>query len=88
MNIGLKHCTGEIIGILNSDDIFLKNTLKIVAKYFNKQKLITFLEVFTKAEFIIIFFPQKLWYTFNIYPSHSVSFFIKNKTQKRLENTI
>ena len=35
MNIGLKHCTGEIIGILNSDDIFFKNTLKIVAKYFN-----------------------------------------------------
>ena len=24
MNIGLKHCTGEIIGILNSDDIFFK----------------------------------------------------------------
>ena len=38
MNIGLKHCTGEIIGILNSDDIF-KNTLKIVAKYFNKTKI-------------------------------------------------
>ena len=36
INEGLKHCTGDIIGILNSDDYFYKNALTIVFKYFNK----------------------------------------------------
>ena len=84
MNIGLKHCTGEIIGILNSDDIFFKNTLKIVAKYFNKTKIDYLFGSVYKSRVYHNFFPQKLWYTFNIYPSHSVSFFIKNKTQKKI----
>ena len=39
MNIGLKKCTGEIIGILNSDDFFNNNALKIVSKYFSKYKI-------------------------------------------------
>ena len=30
MNKGIKIASGEIIGILNSDDIYLKNALKIV----------------------------------------------------------
>ena len=68
INIGLKKCTGEIIGILNADDFFYKSTFSIVLKkrvYHN-------------------FFPEKIWYTFNICPSHSVSFFIKKKTQDKI----
>ena len=30
MNVGIKKSSGDIIGILNSDDIYFKNTLKIV----------------------------------------------------------
>ena len=39
MNIGLKKCTGDIIGILNSDDFYYKNTFQIVAKYFNLSQI-------------------------------------------------
>ena len=35
MNKGINKSSGEIIGILNSDDIYYKNTLKIVNDYFN-----------------------------------------------------
>ena len=35
MNVGIKKSKGDIIGILNSDDIYFRNTLKIVNKYFN-----------------------------------------------------
>ena len=38
MNKGILHSKGEIIGIINSGDVFYKNTLKIVNKYF-KQKI-------------------------------------------------
>ena len=38
MNVGIKNTKGDIIGILNSDDIYFKNTLSIVNEYFNKKK--------------------------------------------------
>ena len=84
MNKGLKKCNGEIIGILNSDDFFYKNTFKIVAKYFNQSKIDYLFGSVLKRRVYHNFLPHKLWYTFNIYPSHSVSFFIKKKIQKKV----
>ena len=84
MNTGIKQCTGEIIGILNSDDFFFKNTFKIVAKYFDDTKLDYLFGSVIKKRIYYNFVPSKLWYTFNFYPSHSVSFFIKHKTQKKV----
>ena len=43
MNLGIKHAKGDIIGILNSDDIYFKNTLKIVNQYFYYNKDLDFL---------------------------------------------
>ena len=43
MNKGIKKSSGNIIGILNSDDIYYKDALKIVNKYFNKYSKIDFL---------------------------------------------
>ena len=43
MNKGIKLSRGSILSILNSDDIYYKNTLKIVAKYFKKYQKIDFL---------------------------------------------
>ena len=43
MNVGIKRSSGDIIGILNSDDIYFRNTLKIVNKYFNKYDDLDFL---------------------------------------------
>ncbi len=84
MNIGLKKCTGEIIGILNCDDFYYKNTFKIVAKYFALSNIDFLFGSVVKQKIFHSFYPTKLWYTFNIYPSHSVSFFIKNKAQKKI----
>ena len=42
MNVGIKESSGDIIGILNSDDIYFKNALKIVNEYFNKHKDLDF----------------------------------------------
>ena len=47
MNKGLRLCSGDIVGILNSDDIYLsRHALSIVNSYFFKKKLIFYLEVF------------------------------------------
>ena len=43
MNVGIKKAKGDIIGILNSDDIYFKNTLKIVNNYFCRDKNLDFL---------------------------------------------
>ena len=86
MNIGLRKCTGNIIGILNSDDFFNKNALKVVSKYFINHKIDFLFGSVIKNRVYHNFFPNKLWYTFNIYPSHSVGFFITNKAQKKIGN--
>ncbi len=36
-NKGIAHATGDIIGIINSDDILLPNALKTVSKYYDPQ---------------------------------------------------
>ncbi|MAS50551.1 MAG: glycosyl transferase [Chloroflexi bacterium] len=84
MNIGIKKSSGNIIGILNSDDYFNKNALKIVSSYFSKYKIDFLFGSVKKNRIYHNFFPKKLWYTFNIYPSHSVSFFINKYAQKKI----
>ena len=43
MNKGIKVATGDIIGILNSDDIYYPEALNYVNKYFNEYENIDFL---------------------------------------------
>ena len=85
MNKGIKKSTGDIIGILNSDDYYYKNTLKIVNKYFNKNQKIDFLfGSVIKHKLLSGFYPEKIFWTFGFYTSHSVGFFIKRKSQNEL----
>ena len=86
MNIGLKKSSGEIIGILNSDDFYYRDTFNIIARYFSSKKIDFLFGSVLKKRIYHNFFPEKLWYTFNIYPSHSVSFFITKKAQKKIGN--
>ena len=84
MNAGIKKSKGEIIGILNSDDYFNKNALKKVSGYFKKYEIDFLFGSVKKSRIYHNYFPNKIWFTFNIYPSHSVSFFIRRKAQKKL----
>ena len=80
MNVGIKHAKGDIIGILNSDDIFFQNTLKIVNKYFSQNEDLDFLfgSVY-KHKLLYGYNPWKISFSFGFYSTHSVGFFIKKK---------
>ena len=83
MNVGIKNSTGDIIGILNSDDVYFKNTLKIVNEYFNKYRDLDFLfgSVY-KHKLLTGFNPSIINWSFGFYTTHSVGFFIKKSQLK------
>ena len=84
MNTGIKKSNGDIICILNSDDYFTKNALKIANKYFSKDNLDYFFGAIKKRKIFHHFNPEYIDYKFNCYPSHSVSFFIKKKIHNKI----
>ena len=78
MNKGIDLASGDIIGILNSDDYFYDDALDIVKSYFEKNQEIDFLFGSVHKFFIRHgFYPSKIHWTFNFYTTHSVGFFIK-----------
>jgi len=83
MNKGINLSTGEVIGILNSDDFFYSNALEIVSSYFKKNKEMDFLfgSVHKYNKIYSGYNPSKLYWTFGFYSTHSVGFFIKKKSQ-------
>lgn len=85
MNVGIKNCSGDIIGILNSDDIYFRNTLRLVNKYFNKHRNLDFLfgSVY-KHKLLHGFKPNIINWSFGFYTTHSVGFFIKRKSQLKV----
>ena len=85
MNKGIKKSSGDIIGILNSDDVYYNKTLNIVNKYFNNYKNLDFLfgSVY-KHKLLYGYYPKKIKWTFGFYSTHSVGFFIKKEAQKKV----
>ena len=85
MNKGIKKATGDIIGILNSDDIFYPDALRIVNKYFTNDTRLDFLfgSVY-KHKLMHGYYPNKIKWTFGFYTTHSVGFFIKSEAQKKI----
>lgn len=85
MNKGIKACSGDIIGILNSDDIFYPNALKIVNQYFSEQTNLDFLfGTVEKHRLMSGYYPNKIKWTFGFYTTHSVGFFIKKSSQMKV----
>ena len=81
MNKGIKVATGDIIGILNSDDIYYPEALNYVNKYFNEYENIDFLfGSVHKHKLMHGFSPKKIKWTFGFYTTHSIGFFIKRKS--------
>lgn len=64
MNKGINLASGEIIGIINSDDWYLENAIKIVEEEFDKHSDIDILyspiENYYKGEYIATFIPGEL----------------------------
>jgi glycosyltransferase involved in cell wall biosynthesis len=85
MNKGIVAAKGDIIGVLNSDDIYYPETLDIVKKYFEENPDLDFLfgSVF-KYKLLSGYYPKKIFWTFGFYTAHSVGFFIKKKSQERV----
>tara|TARA_B100000795_G_scaffold249887_1_gene217703 strand:- start:502 stop:1260 length:759 start_codon:yes stop_codon:yes gene_type:complete len=84
INKGIKIANGEIIGILNSDDILYPNALKIVNEYFKNNSIDFLFGAVKKKRVYQGFSPEKIGYRFNIYPSHSVGFYVKKKIHKQI----
>ena len=85
MNKGIKVSTGDIIGILNSDDIYYSDALKIVNHYFSEQDNLDFLfGTVEKHKLMHGYYPDKIKWTFGFYTTHSVGFFIKKSSQMKL----
>lgn len=82
MNKGIRASSGDIIGILNSDDIYYPGALEIVNKYFSEDSNLDFLfGTVQKYKLLHGFYPNKIKWTFGFYTTHSVGFFIKKSSQ-------
>ena len=83
MNKGINLSNGDVIGILNADDYFYPNALRVVNDYFYRNSDIDFLFGSVKKYNKIYsgYYPIKLYWTFAFYSSHSVGFFIKRESQ-------
>ena len=85
MNKGIDVSNGDIIGILNSDDIYYPEALNIVNKYFSFHPDIDFLfGSVHKHKLMHGFYPKKIKWTFGFYTTHSVGFFIRRSSQLKL----
>ena len=84
MNKGLRLCSGDIVGILNSDDIYYPDTLSIVNTYFLKKKIDFLFGTVFKHKLMYGFYPKKIHWTFGFYTTHSVGFFIKKISQDKI----
>ena len=69
----------------DEDDYFYEDALQIVKSYFETMPNIDFL--FGSVNKHIIkhgFYPNKIFWTFEFYTSHSLGFFIKSSSQKKI----
>ena len=82
INKGIKMSSGDIIGILNSDDKYTHDALSLAKKYFENFERVDF--VFgsvIKERLLSGFRKEKIKWKFNIFPGHSSGFFISKNAQ-------
>ena len=84
MNKALKYANGEIIGFLNSDDIYYPDTVSIVNKYFTNHKIDFLFGTVEKYKLMHGYKPWKIKWSFGFYTSHSVGFFIKTNKHREV----
>jgi len=79
INLGIKNSNGQVICIVNSDDVLYKNASKIIESYFKKNSIDYLLGSVKKKKIYKGFRPDKINYKFNIFPSHSLGLIVKKK---------
>ena len=84
INKGIKFCSGDIIGILNSDDVYFPDTLLTVNKYFLENQIDFLFGSVFKHKLLHGYYPEKIKWTFGFYSTHSIGFFIKKESQKKI----
>ena len=84
INKGIKLCSGDIIGILNSDDIYFPDALLTVNRYFLENQVDFLFGSVFKHKLMHGFYPKKIKWTFGFYTTHSVGFFIKKTSQDKI----
>ena len=85
-NKGMMLASGKFIGIINSDDVYTKNSLKIISNYINKYKNIDFIFGSVKKHWGVLYGyrPEKIHYSWGFYSSHSTGFFLKKSSAKKV----
>ena len=85
MNKGIKLSRGSLIVMLNSDDVFYKNALKMASRYFVSYKNIDFLfGSVIKYKLLHGYRPWKIYWSFGFYTTHSIGFFIRKKVHMKV----
>ena len=85
-NKGMSLCRGNFIGIINSDDIYTKNSLKIISSYIKKKPVFDFIFGSVRKHWGILhgYKPNKIFYSWGFYSSHSTGFFIKRSSAQKV----
>jgi len=81
MNKGILLSSGDIIGILNSNDTYTENALATVSNYFINNEIDFLFGSVMKERLLSGFNKNKISWKFNIYPAHSSGFFISQNSQ-------
>ena len=85
-NKGMRLARGDYIGIINSDDIYKPNALKIINKYIKKNPMIDFIFGSVKKHWGVLYGyrPHKIKYSWGFYSSHSTGFFLKKEAADKV----
>jgi len=85
-NKGMILSSGKFIGIINSDDIYTPDALKIISNYISNNRDIDFIFGSVKKHWGVLsgYNSKKIFYSWGFYTSHSTGFFIKNESAKKV----
>ena len=85
-NKGIRQAKGKYIAIVNSDDVLKPNALIYLRKYDKKYPDIDFLFGSVKKHWGILhgYKPNKIYYSWGFYSSHSTGFYIKKKSADKV----
>ncbi len=85
-NKGMELSRGEYIGIINSDDTYRPNALKIISNYLETNKHVDFIFGSVQKRWGLLsgYKPWKIFFSWGFYSSHSTGFFIKSTAAEKV----